>query len=141
MTLDEIEHDTLRAQFKDSRIHFAVNCASKGCPPLYGVPFEGRILEDQLNDVTRRFINDPARDRLEDGSLLVSKTFDWYGGDFNDDPASFFKQYADGDPKGHLEQQGDRLNVDYLDDIDDEWSLNGRWGAPAVSPPRAKEFV
>ena len=123
MTLDEIEHDTLRAQYKDPRIHFAVNCASKGCPPLYGEPFEGRTLEDQLNDVTRRFINDPARYRLEGGTLFVSKIFDWYGGDFNDDPASFFKQFADGDLKARLEQQSARLKVDYLDY---DWSLNGR---------------
>ncbi len=123
MSLDEIEHDTLRARYKDPRIHFAVNCASKGCPPLYGEPFEGQILEDQLNEVTRRFINDPARYRLDGQTLWVSKIFDWYGGDFNDDPVGFFLLYAEGDLKTQLARQRGQLQVDYLDY---DWSLNGR---------------
>ena len=65
MTLDEIEHDILRAEFRDPRVHFAVNCASKGCPPLFGEPFNGRYLDKQLDTVTRSFINDPARYRME----------------------------------------------------------------------------
>lgn len=123
MSLDEIEHDTLRAEFKDPRIHFAVNCASKGCPPLYHEPFEGQILEDQLNEITRRFINDPARYRLEGQTLWVSKIFDWYGGDFDDDPVGFFLLYAEGDLKAQLTRQRGQLQVDYLDY---DWSLNGR---------------
>ena len=123
MSLDEIEHDTLRAQYKDPRIHFAVNCASKGCPPLYPMPFEGAILENQLNEVTRLFINDPARYRLDGQTLWVSKIFDWYGGDFNDDPVGFFLLYAEGDLKSQLTRQRGQLKVDYLDY---DWSLNGR---------------
>jgi hypothetical protein len=123
MTLDEIEHDTLRADYKDPRIHFAVNCASKGCPPLYHEPFEGRILESQLDDATRRFVNDPARYRLEDGTLYVSKIFDWYGEDFNDDPVGFFIKFAEGDLKTRLTQQRGQLKVGYLDY---DWSLNGQ---------------
>ncbi len=122
MTLDEIEHDTLRAQYKDPRIHFAVNCASKGCPPLYHEPFEGRTLEDQLNDATRRFINDPARYRLDGQTLQVSKIFDWYGGDFDDDPVGYFLKFAEGDLQTRLSQQRPQLKVGYLDY---DWSLNG----------------
>ncbi|MDJ0882984.1 MAG: DUF547 domain-containing protein [Desulfobacterales bacterium] len=123
MTLDEIEHDTLRAQYRDPRIHFAVNCASKGCPPLFHEPFEGRTLEDQLNDATRRFINDPDRYRLDAQTLYPSKIFDWYGEDLNDNPVTYFLYYAQGDLKTHLAQQRSRLKVDYLDY---DWSLNGR---------------
>jgi hypothetical protein len=123
MTLDEIEHDTLRAEFKDPRIHFAVNCASKGCPPLYHEPFEGRTLEHQLDDATRRFINDPAHYRLEDGTLYVSKIFEWYGEDFNHDPIAFFLRFAEGDLEIRLTRQRDQLKVRYLDY---DWSLNGR---------------
>lgn len=123
MTLDEIEHDTLRAEFKDPRIHFAVNCASKGCPPLYHEPFEGSKLEKQLDDATRRFINDPGRYRLDDRILYVSKIFDWYGADFDHDPVGYFIQFADDDLKARLVRQRSRLKVDYLDY---DWSLNGR---------------
>ena len=122
MTLDEIEHDTLRAQFKDPRIHFAVNCASKGCPPLYREPFEGAKLEKQLDDVTRSFINDPARYRLDAKTLAVSRIFDWYRGDFDSDPVGFFIKYADGDLKARLVRQRAKLKVDYLAY---DWSLNG----------------
>lgn len=123
MTLDEIEHDTLRAQFKDPRIHFAVNCASKGCPPLYHEPFEGRNLENQLDDVTRRFINDPARYRLDDQTLYVSKIFDWYGDDFDNDPVGYFIKFAEGNLKARLTRQRAQLKVAYLDY---DWTLNGR---------------
>jgi hypothetical protein len=123
MTLDEIEHDTLRAQFRDPRIHFAVNCASKGCPPLYREPFTGRDLERQLDDATRLFINDPDRYRLQNGTLYVSKIFDWYGEDFDDDPVAFFLRYAEGDLAARLMQARDGLQVAYLDY---DWSLNGR---------------
>ncbi|MBL0715099.1 MAG: DUF547 domain-containing protein [Desulfosarcina sp.] len=121
MTLDEIEHDTLRAQYRDPRIHFAVNCASKSCPPLYHEPFEGQNLEYQLNDATGQFINDPVRYRLEGRRLSVSKIFNWYGEDFNDDPVGYFLQFAEGDLKTRLAQQRSQLKVDYLDY---DWSLN-----------------
>ncbi len=87
------------------------------------VKLEGRTLEDQLNDATRRFINDPDRYRLDARTLYVSKIFDWYGEDFNDDPAGYFLNYAQGNLKTRLEQQRFRLKVDYLDY---DWCLNGR---------------
>lgn len=66
MTLDQIEHGILRKQFKDARVHFAVNCASKSCPPLQGEPFTGSRLNDQLNRLAREFINNPRFNRLEE---------------------------------------------------------------------------
>ena len=47
LTLDDIEHNILRPRFKDPRVHFAVNCASKGCPPLLSEPYRGDILDEQ----------------------------------------------------------------------------------------------
>ena len=49
ISLDEVEHGILSPRFRDPRIHFAVNCASKSCPPLQGEPFEASHLNDQLN--------------------------------------------------------------------------------------------
>jgi len=122
LTLDEIENDILRPRFKDPRVHFAINCASKGCPPLYGVPFNGNDLDRQLDHVTRSFINDPARNRLEGSVLFVSRIFKWFREDFNDDIIGFFQTYAEGDLKAVLQAQGRDLDVRFLDY---DWSLNG----------------
>jgi len=84
MSLDNIEHDTLRAKgrYDDPRIHFAVNCASIGCPMLREEAFVAERLEAQLEEQTLRFMSDRSRNRYEGGRLQVSKIFDWYGGDF-----------------------------------------------------------
>ena len=122
MTLDEIEHDILRAQFDDPRIHFAVNCASKGCPPLWGEPFSGQNLDHHLDQAARAFINDPARYRLDGNTLYVSRIFKWFAEDFNDDPIGFFQQYAEDALRMELERRAKDLRVKYLDY---DWSLNG----------------
>ena len=84
MSLDNIEHDTLRAKgrYDDPRIHFAVNCASVGCPMLREEAFVADRLEAQLEEQTLRFMSDRSRNRYADGKLQLNKIFDWYGGDF-----------------------------------------------------------
>jgi len=123
VTLDHIEHDILRPIFKDPRVHFAVNCASKGCPPLLSEPFEAARLDRQLDQVTRAFINDPGRNYLAGNSLHVSSIFKWFSEDFNDDVAAFLIQYADKPLKKMLEGKRSGIKIKYLDY---DWSLNGR---------------
>lgn len=86
MSLDNIEHDTIRAEgaYNDPRIHFAVNCASIGCPMLREEPFIADRLDRQLDEQTVRFLSDRTRNRYnaDTRSLEVSKIFDWYGDDF-----------------------------------------------------------
>lgn len=126
ITLDHIEHDILRARFRDPRVHFAVNCASKGCPPLLGEPYLGSELDRQLDGVARAFINDPGRNRLEGTTLFVSKIFKWFEGDFNDDIVRFFKKYAEGDLRAGMdaiEARGEKIRIRYLPY---DWSLNGK---------------
>ena len=123
ITLDDIEHNILRPRFKDPRVHFAVNCASKGCPPLLPEPYAGARLDQQLNHVTRAFINDPKRNRLEGGTLFVNRIFKWFSEDFNNDVVGFFLQYAEGDLKKKLETNREKIRVQYLDY---DWSLNGK---------------
>jgi Protein of unknown function, DUF547 len=82
LSLDEIEHERLRPVFQDARIHFAVNCASIGCPMLREEAFVPERLEAQLSEQTQRFLSDRTRNRVEGGQLKISKIFDWYGGDF-----------------------------------------------------------
>lgn len=83
-TLDGVEHDTIRKPgvFDEPRIHFAVNCASIGCPMLREEAFVGEKLEQQLEQQTTRFLSDRSRNRLDGEILEVSKIFDWYKKDF-----------------------------------------------------------
>jgi len=123
ITLDDIEHNILRPRFKDPRVHFAVNCASKSCPPLRSEPYHGYDLDRQLNEMTMAFINDFENNRLEDHTLYVSSIFKWFAKDFNKDIIGFFFKYAKEDLKEQLEAGKGKIKVEYLDY---DWSLNGK---------------
>ncbi len=84
LSLNDIEHGILRKQFTDARVHAAINCASRSCPPLLDEAFVADRLEDQLDSVMRRFVNDPRRNRLNrrTNTLRLSKIFDWFKSDF-----------------------------------------------------------
>jgi hypothetical protein len=84
MHLDQLEHELIRAPgvFDEPRIHFAVNCASVGCPALRPEPFAAGRLEQQLEDSTRGFLEDRSRNRFSDGQLEISSIFKWYREDF-----------------------------------------------------------
>ena len=123
MTLDDIEHSILRPRFKDPRVHFAINCAAKSCPPLRSEPYRVGELNKQLDEMAKAFINDNGRNRFEDHTLYVSSIFKWFREDFNKDIISFFVKYANGDLKGQLEAKRGKIKVKYLDY---DWSLNGK---------------
>jgi hypothetical protein len=122
LTLDDIENEILRAQFKDPRVHFALNCASKSCPPLLSEPYRGSTLNRQLDDAAQAFINDPRSNYLKGDKLYVSRIFKWFSEDFNKDVVGFFLKYAEGDFKKELEAKKDELKIVYLSY---DWSLNG----------------
>jgi hypothetical protein len=122
LTLDDIEHKILRPTFNDPRVHFAINCAAKSCPPLISEPYRGPVLDTQLDRVTATFLNTLGNYRLEGNTLWVSSIFKWFASDFNDDPAGFYRTYAKGELKKQLDEKGDRIKVKYLDY---DWSLNG----------------
>jgi Protein of unknown function, DUF547 len=121
VTLDYVEHEMLRPVFKDPRVHFAINCAAKSCPPLRAEAYRGDILEDQLNDSTISFMNDPQNNYLEGETLYISKIFDWFEEDFNG-VHGFFLTYARGNFKKQLEKIGDKIEISHLDY---NWDLNG----------------
>ena len=85
-SLDAIEHGLLRGaeDYRDPRIHFALICASIGCPALRPEAYVGGRLQAQLDDQTRRFLRDRSRNHYNAKSavLRVSKIFDWYSDDF-----------------------------------------------------------
>ena len=123
LTLDEIEHQILRPRFKDARVHFAINCAAKSCPPLMAEPYTGVTLNKQLDESAVGFINDSAFNRLEGATLYVSKIFQWFEGDFKGGIVEFFLKHARGNLKQTLETQKDRIKIRYLDY---DWRLNGQ---------------
>lgn len=84
VTLDQIEHQILRKRFSEPRIHMALVCAAKGCPPLRNEPFVGSRLENQLRDQTQGFLSRPAMFRIDRDRrrVLISSIFEWYGKDF-----------------------------------------------------------
>ena len=134
--LDHVEHELVRApgMFDEPRIHFALVCASVGCPALRPEAFTAARLEAQLEDSARRFLRDRSRNRFNPrtGRLEVSKIFDWYKGDFERSPRSpvsreaFFARYADllaDDPKDRAAGREMRVPTAPLDYA---WSLNDR---------------
>lgn len=102
-TLDWVEHTLIRGgdTYKEPRIHFAVNCASIGCPPLLERAFTGEKLEAQLEAQTQRFLKDRQQNRIEGKRLMVSSIFKWYEEDFEkgwggySSLSSFLVKYAD----------------------------------------------
>lgn len=110
VSLDNIEHNLLRPVFKDPRIHFAVNCASIGCPSLANFAFDGKILDSQLDTVTRDAFKNKRYAAVQGKKLALTSLLNWYGSDFTkkdwtpraDSLAHFVAMYADGELKTFL---------------------------------------
>ncbi|MEM9718527.1 MAG: DUF547 domain-containing protein [Bacteroidota bacterium] len=81
-TLNQIEHEIIRKQFKEPRIHFAVNCASISCPKLLNEAYTEAKLEAQLTTQTKSYLNNPAENVLSSSKVELSSLFDWYKEDF-----------------------------------------------------------
>ncbi len=134
VSLDGIEHEMLRARgrYDDPRIHFAVNCASIGCPSLREEAFVAERLDAQLDEQARRFMSDRSRNRWSVATqrLELSKIFDWYGEDFRLGHrgissvqafcASFANELADA-PADRERIRGPRVEVSHLAY---DWALN-----------------
>jgi hypothetical protein len=136
-TLDQIEHEILRKQFNEPRIHLALVCAAMGCPPLRNEPFIGSQLDEQLDDQARRFLSNPKMFRIEvsQGQVYLSPIFKWFGEDFvrtfgtdkellGHGPAeravlAFISRYLGAGDREYLAKG--KYEVKYLDY---DWSLN-----------------
>jgi hypothetical protein len=82
LTLDDIEHRILRPEFKEPRVHFAINCASVGCPPLAVEPYRASTLDAQLDASARRYLATERGLTIDVSTLRVTKILEWYGEDF-----------------------------------------------------------
>jgi hypothetical protein len=79
--LYDLENDVIR-ELGDARVHAAINCASRSCPPLRPEPFRASDLESALDDATRAWVRSPKGVRVEDGAIVLNAIFDWYAEDF-----------------------------------------------------------
>ncbi len=99
LTLNNIENDIIRPGFGDPRIHFALNCASVGCPPLNHEAFVPDRISEQLDAACKLAMNHDQWVRVTGNKLELTKIFDWYGEDFTADGGSvldFIKRYRTG---------------------------------------------
>jgi hypothetical protein len=85
MSFNRLEKDIIRPRFNEPRIHFALNCASRSCPPLRGEPYVAAKLDAQLDEQTRGYVNESRGIKLSGDSAQLSKIFDWYKEDFGGD--------------------------------------------------------
>lgn len=135
-TLDGIEHELIRGsgRYNEPLIHFAVNCASIGCPALRDEAYVADQLEVQLVDQTRRFVSDRSRNRFDvkTQSLQISSIFDWYKEDFEQVWRGYgsLKEFISTHAVWFSSQQAtQRLlqNGDYeIDFLSYDWSLNSQ---------------
>jgi hypothetical protein len=131
-SLNDIEHELIRGsgRYNDPRIHFAVNCASIGCPALRNEAYVSGQLNDQLNQQTLAFLSDNTRNRLSKDTLEVSSIFKWYKEDFEQGWMGFnsledvFIKYAHVlmlSTEDVKKLKAGDFKIDYLDY---DWSLN-----------------
>lgn len=131
-SLDDIEHGLIRGsgRYNDPRIHFAVNCASIGCPALRAEAYAADRLNTQLEDATQKFLSDRTRNRLNGNTLAVSSIFKWYREDFEkgwrgaNSLGRFLSLYRQ--PLGLDAETANRLSAGkiVIDFLDYDWRLN-----------------
>ncbi len=134
ISLDDIEHGKLRNSdtYDDPRIHFAVNCASIGCPPLREEAFIASKIDAQLDEQSTRFLSDHTRNRFDEKNmeLNVSKIFKWYDDDFEkgyrgiESLEQFFAGYAEQLTDSKTAQEVIRSQQVDIKFLDYDWRLN-----------------
>ena len=129
LSLDDIEHRILRPIWKDNRIHYALNCASLGCPNLQPVAYTGENTEGLFDKGAREYINHPRGVTIKNGQLHVSSIYVWFQEDFGGSAEglmSHWAKYADKALADALQNYSGGLEHDY------DWQLND--AAPKLQP-------
>jgi Protein of unknown function, DUF547 len=121
LSLDDIEHRTLRTGWREPRIHYAVNCASIGCPNLMARPWSAATLEGDLDRAARAYVNSPRGVRaIGARQVRVSSIYHWFKEDFGGNNAgvlAHLRRYADADLRASLDGAS-------IDGHDYDWSVN-----------------
>ncbi|MGH7177154.1 MAG: DUF547 domain-containing protein [Tepidisphaeraceae bacterium] len=102
MSLNDLENNVIRAQFKDPRVHAALVCGSRSCPPILPRAYRAKDLEPALAANMKAFVNDATRNQVDRAGkkLVLSRIFDWYADDFGGKDAlpAYVSMYVTGDP-------------------------------------------
>lgn len=124
--LDNIEHDMVRKWFSEPRIHFALVCASKGCPALRNEAYTGDLLDKQLEQAAVNFLTDEKKNRFtpEAKRLEISSIFKWYGEDFQKKFGSVEAFIAPRITSNADDQKAIREMKATISYLDYDWSLN-----------------
>lgn len=95
-TLNAVEHEILRPEFNDPRIHAGINCASYSCPPILNKAFTETNVESLLELAFSNFVNDPLRNKISKDKIEISQLFDWFKTDFanGDSLIDFLNKYS-----------------------------------------------
>lgn len=93
-SLYALENDLIRPTFNEPRVHFALNCASAGCPVLPAEPFLPATLEAQLARETGKFVHESRNVAVEGGKIVLSEIFNWYAEDFPPSPVAWIRTVA-----------------------------------------------
>lgn len=130
LSLDQMEHEKLRRDIGEPRVHFALVCAARGCPDLRSRAYTAAGVDAELDEAARRFVRSAKGARLaeRDGKpvLLLSKLFEWYGADFAAEGRTVpqaLARWADAAVAQAVAEHGPALAVDW---IEYDWRLNGR---------------
>lgn len=117
-TLNHIEHEILRKDFSDPRIHVGVNCASGSCPKLGNFAFTEENIDTELERLMTLFINDKNRNKITEKKIQVSKIFEWFKGDFtkNGSLIDYLNNYS----STKINKKAKIRFLEY------DWSLNGK---------------
>ncbi|MCG8569511.1 MAG: DUF547 domain-containing protein, partial [Spirochaetes bacterium] len=121
LTLNHIEHHILRPIYQDNRLHYALNCASLGCPDLQNRAFTSKNMEKLLNNGAERFINHTRGVEIIHQKLKLSSIYQWYAQDFGQNLEEIKKhllKYAYEPLKNHISQTTKSATYQY------DWSLN-----------------
>lgn len=121
LSLNDIEHRILRPLWRDNRVHYALNCASIGCPDLQSTAFTAENTEELLEAGARAYVNHPRGAVLEGSVLTVSSIYDWFEVDFGGSKAGVTEHllhYAEGPLADGLKGFSGRVKYRY------DWSLN-----------------
>lgn len=134
ISLNDIEHDVLRRDFREPRIHFALVCASRSCPPLRSEAYRARDLERQLDDQARVFLGDATKNRFDAATsrLQLSAIFDWFADDFVSAAGSlpaYVARYRE-DVRAALGASGGSSPDVAVSFLDYDWALNDRKSSP-----------
>jgi hypothetical protein len=121
LTLDDIEHRILRPIWRDERVHYAVNCASIGCPNLRRRAFAGDRLEAMLRAGATDYVNHPRGAQVRDGGLRVSSIYVWFQEDFGNSDSGVIRHL-----RSHAApEKAGRLNgLTRIAGHDYDWALN-----------------